>query len=191
MKTSIICGIRYWSTSVTCRLACAWRHWWMKFPKPELHSRAISYSTLYVIKATVFNFCRSGCRERSLSLSLSLAHLWFAQFVLAQTFSVHELLGTSLALYWWGESHSPTICLCRQTSPNISVDPGHLDLHRFHLGLFEAPQHPIVARVPLHFMPNDANHGHFRRLFGRDILQTLATNEGVEFCFGFIATRQD
>ena len=61
----------------------------------------------------------------------------------------------------------------------MSVDPGRFDLHRFHLGLFEAPQPPIVARVPLHLMPNDANHGHFRRLFGRDILQTLATNEKV------------
>ena len=64
----------------------------------------------------------------------------------------------------WEESHTQTICLCRQTVQKSSVDRRHADLHRFHLGLFEAPQPPIVARVPLHLMSNGANHGQFRRL---------------------------
>ena len=68
-----------------------------------------------------------------------------AQFVPAQTFSVDELFDTLLALHWWEESHTQTIGLCLQTVQESSVDQRHADLHRFHFGLFEALQPPIVA----------------------------------------------
>ena len=74
------------------------------------------------------------------------------------------------------KSHS-TIGLCRQTVQKSSVDRRHADLHRFRFGRFEAQQLLVVARVPLHLMPNDANHRQFRRLkstqreTGRVILQ--------------------
>ena len=61
-----------------------------------------------------------------------------------------------------------------------------------------ALQPPIVARVPLHLMSDDANHGQFRRLLntlletGSDILQTpFHTRRSIEFCCASIATRRD
>ena len=82
----------------------------------------------------------------------------------AQTF-FYELFGTLLVvLHWWEESHTQTIGLCRQTVQKSSVDRRHADLHRFHVGLCEAPQPQTVAQVALDLMSNDANHGQFRRL---------------------------
>ena len=59
--------------------------------------------------------------------------------------SVDELFVTRLALHQWEESHTQTIGPCRQTSPKVSVDRRREDLHRFHIGLFGAPQPPVVA----------------------------------------------
>ena len=75
--------------------------------------------------------------------------------------------------------------LGRPTVQRSSADRRHADLHRFHLGLFQAPQPPIVARVPLHLTSNGAKHGQFRRLFNTlletcsDTLQTPSTHEEV------------
>ena len=72
----------------------------------------------------------------------------------------------------------------------------HEYLHRLHIGLFLAPQPPLVVWVPLHLMSHDANHGQFRRLggtlmeSGRDTLQTLlASGDALDFCCGSIAMR--
>ena len=111
MKTSIICATHCWSSSVTCRLACAWRRQWTKLSQSELHSHAILHSTVNVTRVTVVDFLRSGCCE-ALSLSDTFVAL---QFVPAQTLLVDELLSTLLVLHRWEESQTQTIGLYRQT----------------------------------------------------------------------------
>ena len=136
------------------------------------------------------------------ALSLSLTHFGCTICTCADPFGWRTLWHTPCTALVGGKSHSDyrsvlsdratqTIGLCCQTVQKSSVDQRHADLHRFHLGLFQAPQPPILARVPLHLMSNDAKHGQFRRLFKnpagdwqRHPANALYTWRGVDFFCG-------
>ena len=134
-------------------------------------------------KVTIVSVFTSDCRG---TLPDTLVA---AQFVPAQTFSVDELVDSLHSLCWCEESCRATICLCRQTPPKMSVDLGHLDLHRFHSGLY-MKHHSLRLLREYHFISclTMSIMNIFRRLFntlletGSDILQTPSTHEGLNFC---------
>ena len=165
----------------------------METPVDEVATARVALSCHFALDSLCDKSDSCWFSQKRLLRKLSLSDTFVAaQFVPAQTFSVDELFGTRLALHWSEESHTQTIGLCCQTVQKSSVDRRHADLHRFHFGLFEAPQPPIVAREPLHLMSNDANHGQFRReqhLAGdwqRHLANAFHTWRGVEFFYWWI-----
>ena len=125
----------------------------------------------------------SGCCGSSPSLTHLRLHNLCFRLTNSLAHSLYYTGGKKVTL-------RPSVYVVRPCRKAVSTD-GMQTSTAFHFGVFEAPQPPIVTRVPLHLMSTGANHGQFRRLLstlletGSDILQTPAIREeALNFVMG-------